>query len=351
MTREQLLAGIRKEFGEDSMFLLGRDERVRNIELRGSGSLLFDIALGGGLPKGRLVEFRGAEKVGKSSLACLAIAEAQINEPDKENAYIDLEQSFNAEWSKKLGVNIDNLFFAQPETFAERVYDLIEYLLQTGRFAIIVVDSIAGLIPQSEFEENDWTKESRVGGASKLNSLAMRKLINSGLLNKSGTTLIFINQIRDKIGGFSLYGTPTTTVGGWSIRHNASIQVDVAIGDYFTKGTGDNKQILGQQMKLKVVKNKIAPPYRTARIDLYYEQGVDRLQELIEVARLLNIIVGTSWLSFINPETGEIETDGAGNELKWHGMTKLRQYLEEDISNNGDVHLRLYKAVQKALRR
>lgn len=192
---EKLLCQIRKEFGEDSIFLLGKEEKLMNIEVRSSGSILLDLALGGGYPKGRLVHIAGVEKAGKTSLLNIAIANAQKNEPDKKCAIIDLEQSYNPEWAKKLGVNLETLYFAQPDMYAERVFSLIEYLLKTKEFSIIGLDSVAGLVPRTEFEESNWEKESRVGGSAKTISVAIRKLINTGLLTDSQTTLIFINQL------------------------------------------------------------------------------------------------------------------------------------------------------------
>lgn len=213
MERHDLLKSIRKEFGDTSMFILGETDKL-DIKVRPSGSLLLDVALGGGYPHGRVVEFRGSEKSGKTTLANLAIAEAQRNEPELECALIDLENSYNPNWAKTLGVDTDRLFITQPDTYAEKVFQMLEYLISTKRFSIIVLDSIAGLVPKGEFEEADYDKESRVGGNSKLNAKAIRKIVNSGILTDSGTTLIFINQLRDKIGGFSMYGTPTDTPGG-----------------------------------------------------------------------------------------------------------------------------------------
>jgi recombination protein RecA len=207
METKDFVTSFRKEFGEDSIFLLGEDERLADIKVRSSGSLLLDLAMGGGFAQGRLTLLRGAEKSGKTTIACLAIAEAQKNEPEKNNAIIDLENSFNPDWAATLGVDTDRLMILQPDTHAEKVYDMLEYMLKKGNFSFIVLDSLDGLIPKEELEETDWDKESRVGGTAKLNSKAMRKIVNSGLLRESGASLIFIQQLRDKIGGFSLYGT------------------------------------------------------------------------------------------------------------------------------------------------
>ena len=351
MDTKDFVTSFRKEFGEDSIFLLGEDETLADIKVRSSGSLLLDLAMGGGFAQGRLSLLQGKEKSGKSTLACLAIAEAQKNEPEKCNAIIDLENSFNIEWAKTLGVDTDKLMILQPDTHAEKVYDMIEYMLKSGNFSFIVVDSLDGLIPKEELEETDWDKESRVGGTAKINSKAMRKIVNSGILRESETSLIFIQQLRDKIGGFSLYGTPTTVSGGRSIQHASTQTLEVAIGDYFTKGTGRDRKYFGQQIRAKVAKNKIAPPFRQATIDLYYEHGVDRIAELVLVSKEIGVLQGTSWLTFADPRTGEIMVDEEGKDLKWNGVKKTQEALMEDIKNNeGKLYTQMFTLVQDIIR-
>ncbi|MEC0276912.1 recombinase RecA [Peribacillus frigoritolerans] len=348
--RQLLLNQIRKEFGDTSMFLLG-DTNKLDVEVRSSGSLMLDLALGGGYPKGRVVELRGSEKAGKTTLLNLAIAEAQRTEPEKENAIIDLENTWIPAWAKTLGMDPTKLFISQPDTYAEKVFQLLEHLIKSGKYAIIGLDSVAGLVPKGEFEEEDWDKESRVGGTSKINAKAMRKLVNSGLLTASGTTLIFINQLRDKIGGFSMYGQPTDTVGGRSLKHAYSMQLDVSIGEYFKKGTGDATTFLGQKTKVKVAKNKIAPPFRTANLDLYYESGLDRIKESIQIAKEIGILSGTSWLTLVNPMTGEIYQDEEGKDLKWQGVDKTRLAMIDDIQNNeAKIYTILFDLIQEMIR-
>lgn len=350
MERHDLLKAIRKEFGEQSMFILGETDKL-DVRVRSSGSLMLDIALGGGYPMGRVVELRGAEKSGKTTLANLAIAEAQLREPELECGIIDLENTFNPEWARKMGVDTSKLFITQPDTYAEKVYQLVEFLIKSKRFSILVLDSVAGLVPKGEFEEDDYDKESRVGGNSKLNAKAMRKMVNSGLLTESGTTLIFINQLRDKIGGFSMYGTPTDTTGGRSLKHAYTQQLDVSVGEFFAKGTGASREVLGQQSKIKVAKNKIAAPFRTATIDLYYEHGMDRVAELVQVAKAIGVLQGTSWLRFLDPVTGEIKVDEEGKELKWNGEKAMKEALNADIeSNEGKLYYEIEEAVQSVIR-
>lgn len=348
--RKKLVTDLRSQFGTQSVYLYGTDKKALDVEVRSSGSLMIDLAIGGGYPKGRIIELRGFEKSGKTTLFNLAVAEAQISEPEKQNMIIDLENTYNPAWARTLGVDVNKLLVSQPDTYAEKVYDYLEYAIGTGKFAFICVDSIAGLIMKDEFEEEDWTKNSRVGGSSALNAKAMRKLINSGLLKKSGTTLIYINQLRDKIGAFSMYGTPTDTPGGRSIKHAYTQQIDVSMGEQFAKGTGESRVVLGQQIKIRAAKNKIAAPYGTASIDLYFETGVDRVMELVKVAKEVNVLQGTSWLKFVDPTTGEIQTDIEGTEIKFNGVAKTVEAVKEDISNGGELYARLFTVVNSVLR-
>ena len=273
--------------------------------------------------------------VHNTSILCLSIAEAQVKEPDKLCAVIDLENTFNPEWATKLGVQLDKLIFSQPDKPAEEVYDMIENMLKSGKFSIIGLDSLAGLVPKEEFESDEWDKESRVGGASKINSRAVRKLVNTGLLSKSGTSLILINQLRDLIGGYSRYGVPTTTTGGRSLKHCYTHHVEVSIGEYFSEGSDKNKVFIGQQIVAKVSKNKIGPPLRRAVLNLYYEEGLDHVAELVTVARMVGVLHGAgAWLTAIDPRTGELLTYN-DSELKFNGREKARIAINEDIENNG----------------
>lgn len=350
-TRQALLNSFRKEFGEQSMFILGQNEKLMNVELRSSGSLQLDVALGGGFAKGRLVLLRGPEKAGKTTAAITAMAEAQRTESERENAIIDLENSFSPKWAQTLGLDVDKLFISQPDTYAEKIYELILAMLRSKAFAYIVLDSTDGLILKDEMENDDWEKESRVGGTSKLNSRAMRKLVNSGELKNSGTTLVFIQQLRDKIGGFSMYGTPTDSSGGRAFKHNSSQTLDVSVGEYFAKGSGESRTVLGQQSKFKVSKNKVAAPFKTATLDLYYEGGLDRYRELVNVAKEIGVLDGTSWLKFVNPITGEIQTDATGGELKWNGKDKARDAIIDNIQNgSGEYYERILGVVNAVLR-
>jgi recombination protein RecA len=341
-----LVNGLRKEFGEDSFYVFGDDESRCSVPKRSSGSILLDIALGGGFGKGRVTCLAGMEKSGKSSILYMTIAEAQKQEPEKSCAIIDLEYTFSPDWAKKLGVDMNNLIFSQPDRPAEGVYDMIEAMLKSGKFSVIGLDSLAGLVPKEEFENEDWSKESRVGGASKINSKAVRKLVNTGILTESGTSLIIINQLRDLIGGFSPYGTPTTTTGGRSLKHAYTTQVDVSIGDYFTVGNGKERTFLGQQIVAKVSKNKLGPPHRKAVIDVYYDHGIDRTMELVIAARLLGVLkAGGAWLTAVDPRTGEVLTF-EDKDIKFNGKDKARDALDEDIAKTGGaIYSMIYELV------
>lgn len=349
MTRDQFLADFRKEFGEESIFVLGDTDKL-DIEVRPSGSLYLDLALGGGYPKGRIIELSGKEKAGKTTILMMAIAMAQELEPDKDNAIIDLEHSFNPQWAETIGVDVEKLIILQPNVGAETVYDQLEKLVKSNRFAYIGLDSVAGLVPQAELEEG-FDKEGRVGGTSKLNAKAMRKIVNSGILTESGTTLVFINQLRDAIGSFSPFGTPTTTGGGRSLRHAYTQQIEVSTGDYYSKGTGKDKKVFGQVMKMKVSKNKIAPPFRQASLDIYYDYGIDKVTELVSVAKELGVLQGTSWLRLNDPETGEVVTNEDGSELKWNGANKTVEAIKVDLQEgDGELYDKILGYVQYLIR-
>jgi recombination protein RecA len=307
--------------------------------------------LGGGYPAGRIIELSGREKSGKTTLVSLAMAQAQIDEPDKEIAIIDTEHTFNPEWASKLGVDVDRMFIAQPDTYAEKIYQMIEYLLSSGKYSIVALDSVAGLVPKDEFEEHNWDKESRVGCNSKNNSKAMRKLVNSGLLTKSGTTLMFINQLRDKIGGWSPTGTPTDTPGGRALKFAYSQQLEVSIGEFFATGTGDARVVHGQSAKVKVAKNKVAPPFRQATVDFYYETGMDRYSELVAAAKKINVFTGGAWLTFIDPRTGEKQLDATGNEIRFNGEKKAKDAIIEAVqAGDTELYARIFTMVNDIIR-
>jgi len=351
ISTEGLINELKKKFGESSICRLGSSDKMMDIKVRSSGSIGLDIALGGGYPHGRPIELSGKEKSGKTTLANLAIAEAQLMEPDKENALIDLEYAYSPDWAKTLGVDVNKLFISQPDTYGENVYAMLEMMINSGRFAFIVLDSVAGIVPKDEFEQEDWDKESRVGGASKLNARMVRKLVNTGILSKSGTTLILINQLRDAIGSFSPFGTPTTTNGGRSLKHGYSQQLEISMGEQFAKGTGASKEILGQKIKVRVVKNKVAPPHKHTEIDLYFDSGIDKIVELASVAKTVGVLQGTSWLKYINPLTGEMILDAEGKEFKLNGLAKVIEYIREDTkSTGGKFYNEMYELVQEVLR-
>jgi len=346
-----VLADLKKQFGDDSVCILGENDKLSQIETRSSGSIALDIALGGGWGKGRVATLSGAERSGKTTILCLTIAEAQHKEPDKLCAVIDLENTFNPIWATKLGVDLDKLVFSQPDKPAEEVYEMIERMIATNKFSVIGLDSVAGLVPREEFESDEWDKESRVGGASKINSKAVRKIVNTGLLAKSGTSLILINQLRDLIGGYSRYGTPTTTVGGRSLKHCYTHHVEISVGEYFAEGSGDKKTIIGQQIVAKVTKNKIGPPFRRAVMDLYYDEGFDHVAELVTVARMIGVLSGAgAWFTAVDPRTQE-KLLYNGGELKFNGKDKAREAINKDIiETGGEMYTLLLDKVLEVLK-
>jgi recombination protein RecA len=346
---DALLVDMQKKFGENSISRLGDSSKV-NTKFRSSGSLRLDWALGGGYGEGRMLILSGKEASGKTLLANLAIAESQLLEPEKENAVIDMEYSYRPEWAETIGVNTKRLIISQPDTYAEKVWEMIEMMVMSGKFAYIVLDSVDSLQAKCDWDNTDWDKANRVGGTSGVNTNAMKKIVHSGLLTNSGTTLILIHQLRDDIGAFSMYGTPTRLAGGRAIKHAATQILEVNKGEQFVKGTGNNKEVLGQKIKVKVAKNKLAPPYTNAELDMYYATGVDKIMELVDTAKLVGVLQGTSWLKYIDPTTGELILDSSGNEVKWNGINKAVEAVKADIQAGGSLYNEMYDLVNKALR-
>ena len=265
-----VLAEIEKNFGKGSVMKLGERPQV-DEDVIPSGSLLIDNALGiGGYPKGRIIEIYGPESSGKTTLALHAIAEAQ--KKGGRAAFVDAEHSIDPVYARSLGVDIDSLILSQPD-FGEQALEIVEKLAASSAFDIIVVDSVAALVPQAELDGE--MVDSTVGLQARLMSKAMRKL--AGVLNTHGCTVIFINQLRDKVG--VLYGNPETTTGGKALKFYASIRIDIRRCEAI--GTGND--ITGNTVKVKIVKNKVAPPYKQCVIDIIYGKGISRSGELLDI--------------------------------------------------------------------
>ena len=290
---EQVLADIEKQFGKGAIMKLG-ERGVNNIDVVSSGSLMLDNALGvGGYPKGRIIEIFGPESSGKTTIALHAIAEVQ--KTGGRAAFIDAEHALDPVYAKKLGVDTDNLLLSQPDT-GEQALEIVEALVRSGAMSIIVIDSVAALVPQAEIEGE--MGDSHVGLQARLMSQALRKL--GGVINKTNTICIFINQLREKVG--IMFGNPETTPGGRALKFYSSVRLDVRRGEQI-KVNGD---VLGNKTVIKVVKNKVAPPFKVAMVDIMYGEGVSREGELIDIGAELDIIEKSgAWYSYNGEKIGQ----------------------------------------------
>lgn len=315
-TLTQVLADIEKQFGKGAVMKLGDNEH-REIDIISSGSLALDICLGiGGYPKGRIVEIFGPESSGKTTFALHAIAEAQ--KKGGRAAFIDAEHSLDPQYAAKLGVNINELLLSQPDN-GEQALEICEALVRSGAISVIVIDSVAALVPQAEIEGE--MGDSHVGLQARLMSQALRKL--SGVISKTNTIAIFINQLREKVG--VMFGNPETTPGGRALKFYASVRLDIRRSEQIKLGT----DIIGNKTSIKVVKNKMAPPFKNCVVDIMYGEGVSLEGEIVDLASEIGIIEkGGSWYSYNGEKLGQGK-ENVKELLKKN--VKLKEELEQKV--------------------
>ena len=313
---DQALKSIEKQYGKGAIMRLG-DEPDRKIEATPSGSINLDIALGvGGYPKGRIIELYGPESSGKTTLALHAIASSQ--KLGGNVAFIDAEHALDAQYAKKLGVDIDNLLLSQPDT-GEQALEIAEALVRSGSIDMIVVDSVAALVPEAEI--NGDMGDSHIGLQARLMSQAMRKL--SGIISKTHTTAIFINQIREKVG--VMFGNPEVTPGGRALKFYSSVRLEIRRSESLKNGT----DFIGNKAKIKVVKNKVAPPFKEAMVDIIFGEGISKYGEVLDLATYLELIQKAgAWYAYNNEKIGQ-------------GRDNAKKYLED--------HLDIYHLLEKKI--
>ncbi len=323
--RDELLndaiKAIEKQYGKGSIMKLG-DRAAVEVDAISSGSIKIDEALGiGGYPKGRIIEIYGPESSGKTTLALHAIAE--IQKKGGRAAFIDAENAIDPIYAQKLGVNIDELILSQPDS-GEQALDITEMLVKSGAIDLVVVDSVAALVPQAELDGE--MGDSQVGLQARLMSKAMRKL--SGVMNKSECTAIFINQLREKVG--VVYGNPETTPGGRALKFYSSVRLDIRRSEAIKNGS----DIIGNKVNVKIVKNKVAPPFKTASIEIMYGEGISYIAELIDLCVDRDIVMKSgAWFSYNGEKLGQGK-EAAKNSVKNNPelLEELKQKLNEKLA-------------------
>ncbi|WP_442878008.1 recombinase RecA [Anaerorhabdus sp.] len=327
---EEALKQIEKQYGKGSIMKLGDRANV-DVDAINSGSIALDYALGiGGYPKGRIVEVYGPESSGKTTIALHAIAECQ--KAGGRAAFIDAENAIDPMYAKALGVNIEELILSQPDS-GEQALEITEVLIRSGAIDLIVIDSVAALVPQAELDGE--MSDANVGLQARLMSKAMRKL--AGVMNRSSCTAIFINQLREKVG--IMFGNPEVTPGGRALKFYSSVRLDVRRGEAIKNGT----DVIGNKVNIKVVKNKVAPPFKIATVDMMYGEGISRQGELIQMAGDFDIIQKAgAWFSYKGEKIGQGKEAVrafliANPELEKEIMTLLKEKLFSPVVEEVEV--------------
>jgi len=311
------LGQIEKQFGKGSVMRLGDDSTAKDMEVISTGSIGLDVALGiGGLPRGRVVEIYGPESSGKTTLTLQVIAEAQ--KLGGTAAFIDAEHALDPSYAGKLGVNVDELLVSQPDT-GEQALEIVEVLVRSGSLDVIVIDSVAALVPRAEIEGE--MGDSHVGLQARLMSQALRKL--AGIVSKTNTCVVFINQIRMKIG--VMFGNPETTSGGNALKYYSSVRLDIRR----IANLKDGDTIVGNRTKVKVVKNKVAPPFRVAEFDIIFGEGISYLGDVVDLGATTGILDKSgTWLSY-------------GEERLGQGREKAKQFLSEHLEMLAEIDAKI----------
>ncbi len=312
---EEAVKEIKQRFGEGAIMKL-KEARASNVEVISTGSIALDLALGvGGVPRGRIVEIYGPEGSGKTTLALHILAEAQRE--GGVGAFVDAEHALDPDWAKKIGVNVEELLISQPDS-GEQALQIVETLVRSGEVDAIVVDSVAALVPQAEIDGE--MGDFQIGLQARLMSAALRKL--SGMISKTKTIVVFLNQTRMKIG---VYGNPETTPGGLALKFYASVRIELKRVAQIKKG----EEIIGNRIKAKIVKNKVAPPFKTCEFDIYYQEGINKVVDLINTGIKFGVIKKSgSWLEFENKKIGQ-------------GLEPAKKFLRENPE--------LFEKIKKAL--
>lgn len=316
------VASIEKQFGMGAIMSMGKDGPGRNVEFIPTNIVSLDLALGGGIPRGRVIEIYGPESSGKTTIATHIIA--QVQKRGGVAAFVDAEHALDPEYAKKLGVDLENMLVSQPDS-GEQALEITETLVRSNAVDIVVVDSVAALVPRAEIEGE--MGDAIIGVQARLMSQALRKL--TAAISKSKTTVIFINQIRMKIG--VMFGNPETTSGGQALKFYSSVRMDIRRTEQLKEG----EDIIGNRIRVKVVKNKVAPPFRKAEFDLLYKEGISREGDLIDVGVMFNIVAKSgSWYTY-------------GEERLGQGKESARKFLKEHEKIAKEIQAKVLKSASE----